>query len=79
VDLTVHSVGLGGGAESTFSQEQCIRPTQSGQRERLSRKGTARRKRTRGICGLAWKAYVSCVSGFSYRVYIDSNCRDSQI
>jgi hypothetical protein len=31
------------------------------------------------ICGLAREAYVSCVSGFPYRVYIDSNRCDSQI
>jgi hypothetical protein len=31
------------------------------------------------IYGLAQEAYVSCVSGFPYRVYIDSNRRDSQI
>jgi hypothetical protein len=31
------------------------------------------------VRGLAWEAYVLCVSGFPYRVYIDSNYRDSQI
>jgi hypothetical protein len=33
-------------------------------RERLPRTGTARRKRTLGIRGLAWEAYVSCWLGF---------------
>jgi hypothetical protein len=28
--------------------------------ERLPRMGTARRKHTRGVCGLAWEAYVAC-------------------
>jgi hypothetical protein len=32
--------------------------------ERLPRTWTARRKRTCGICRLAWEAYVSCVLGF---------------
>jgi hypothetical protein len=29
-------------------------------RERLPRTGTTHRKRTPGVCGLAWKVYVSC-------------------
>jgi hypothetical protein len=41
-----HSVGLRGGVGSTFSQEQLIYPTLLGQRERLPRTGTVRRKRT---------------------------------
>jgi hypothetical protein len=41
-----------------------ICPTLLGQRERLSCTGTAHKKRTSGVCGLAWKAYVACVSGF---------------
>jgi hypothetical protein len=32
--------------------------------ERLSRTGTARRKRTLGVRGLEWEAYVACCSGF---------------
>jgi hypothetical protein len=59
-----HSVGLRGGVGSTFSQERCIRPTLLMTRERLPRMGTARRKRTPGICGLVWEAYVSCWSDF---------------
>jgi hypothetical protein len=32
--------------------------------ERLSRMGTTRRKRTPGVRGLEWEAYVVCWSGF---------------
>jgi hypothetical protein len=32
--------------------------------ERLSGTGTARRKRTPGVRGLEWEAYVSCWSDF---------------
>jgi hypothetical protein len=32
-----------------------------GASERLSRTGTARRKRTPGVCGLEWEAYVGQV------------------
>jgi hypothetical protein len=35
-----------------------------GASERLSRTGTARRKRTPSVCGLEWKAYMACWSGF---------------
>jgi hypothetical protein len=35
-----------------------------GASERLSRTGTARRKRTLGVRGLEWEAYVTCWSGF---------------
>jgi hypothetical protein len=58
-----HLAGLRGGVGSTFSQEQCIRPTMLMTHERLPRMGTARRMRTLGVHGLAWKAYVSCWSG----------------
>jgi hypothetical protein len=58
--LVNHLVGLKGGVGSTFSWEQCIRPTLLGQHERLPHTGTARRKCTRGIRRLAWEAYVSC-------------------
>jgi hypothetical protein len=74
-----HSTRLRGGLGSTFSQEQCIRPTLFGQHERLLHTGTARWKRTSGICGLTREGYVSCVSDFSYRMYINSNHRDSHI
>jgi hypothetical protein len=36
----------------------------SASHERLPRTGTARRKRTSGIRGLAWEVYVLCWSGF---------------
>jgi hypothetical protein len=45
----------------------------------LPHTGTTRSKRTCGICELICKAYMPCVSGFPYRVYIDSNRRGSQI
>jgi hypothetical protein len=35
-----------------------------GASERLSRTGTARRKRTPGVHGLEWEAYVACWSDF---------------
>jgi hypothetical protein len=64
VGLADHSAGLRGGVGSTFSQEQCIRPTLWMTCERLPHTGIARRKRTPVVCGLAWEAYVSCWSGF---------------
>jgi hypothetical protein len=36
-----------------------------GASERLSRTGTAHRKRTPGVHELEWKAYVACWLGFS--------------
>jgi hypothetical protein len=50
-----------------------VRSTLLGQHERLPRIRTVRRKPTGGVCGPAQEAYVSCVSGFPCRVYIDSN------
>jgi hypothetical protein len=35
-----------------------------GASERLSRTGTAHKKRTPGVRGLEWEAYVACYSGF---------------
>jgi hypothetical protein len=35
-----------------------------GASERLSRMGTARRKRMSGVRGLEWEAYMVCWSGF---------------
>jgi hypothetical protein len=46
------------------SREQWAYSTLSMTRERLPRTGTARRKRTPGVRGLAWEAYVTCWSGF---------------
>jgi hypothetical protein len=62
-----------------FQGSISIRPTLLGQRERLPHTGTTNRKRMSGVCGLAQKAYVLCVSSFPYRVYIDLNHRDSRI
>jgi hypothetical protein len=46
--------------------------------KRLPHMGTAHRKHTTGIHGLAREAYVSCVSGFfNCRVYINLNRRNS--
>jgi hypothetical protein len=50
------------GALSLGSSGIC--PNLSVHRERLPRMGTARRKHTPGVRGLAWEAYVSCWSGF---------------
>jgi hypothetical protein len=41
--------------------------------------GTTCGKRTCGVRGPAQEVYVSCVSGFVCRVYINSNHRDSRI
>jgi hypothetical protein len=48
-------------------------------RERLPGTGTARRKCMSDIRGLAQKAYMSFVSGFPCRVYIDLNHHNSRI
>jgi hypothetical protein len=73
------SARLRGGVRSTFSREQLIYPTLLSQCERLPRTGNNRWKHMSGVRGLTWEAYVSCVSGFPYGVYIDSNRRDFQI
>jgi hypothetical protein len=62
-----------------FLMSSKVRLTLFGQCERLSCTGTGSRKHTSEVHGLAWKAYVSCVSCFPYRVYIDLNHRDSRI
>jgi hypothetical protein len=62
-----------------FLRSSRIHLTLLGQCERLPHKGTVRRKRMCGVRGLAWKAYVSCVSGFPCRVYIDLNRHSSRI
>jgi hypothetical protein len=41
-----------------------VRPTLLMASERLPHTWTAYRKHTCGVRGLAWKVYVSCVSGF---------------
>jgi hypothetical protein len=45
----------------------------------LPHMGTTHRKCTSGVHGLAREAYVSCVSGFPCRAYINSYHRDPQI
>jgi hypothetical protein len=59
-----HPAGLRGGVGSIFSHEQCIRPTLSMTHEGLLCTGTAHRKRTSGVRGLTWEAYMSYWSGF---------------
>jgi hypothetical protein len=49
---------------SSSSQEQWDCSTLSMTRERLPRIGTAHRKHTPSVRGLAWEAYVVCWSGF---------------
>jgi hypothetical protein len=49
---------------SPSSREQWACSTLSMTRERLPRMGTTRRKRTPGVRGQAWEAYVTCWSGF---------------
>jgi hypothetical protein len=49
---------------SPSSREQWAYSTLLMTRERLPHTGTARRKRTSGVRGLAWEAYVMCWSGF---------------
>jgi hypothetical protein len=46
--------------ESLFLGSSEIRPTLLGQLQRLLRIGTTRRKRTLGVRGLVWGAYVLC-------------------
>jgi hypothetical protein len=59
-----HSAGLGDVSGALFLGSSRIRPMLLMACERLPCMWTARRKRTRGIRGLVWEAYVSCVSGF---------------
>jgi hypothetical protein len=47
-----------------FLGSSSIRPTLLTTYKRLSRTETTHRKRTPDVCGLAWKAYVLCWSGF---------------
>jgi hypothetical protein len=60
-----HSAGLRVVSAALFLGSSRVRPMLLVACERLPRTGTARRKRMSGIHGLAWKAYVSCWSGFS--------------
>jgi hypothetical protein len=59
-----HSSGLGVVSGALFLGSSRVRPTLLVACERLPHTGTAYRKRTPGVCGLEWEAYVSCWSGF---------------
>jgi hypothetical protein len=62
-----------------FLESGRVRPTLLSQCERLPHTGTAYGKHTYGVRGPDQEAYVSCVSSFPCRVYIDSNHHDSQM
>jgi hypothetical protein len=59
-----HSARLGVVSGALFLDSSWVRPTLLVACERLSRTGTTRMKRTSGVRGLAWEAYVSCRLGF---------------
>jgi hypothetical protein len=59
-----HSARLGVVSGAIFLRSSRVHSTLLIACERLPRMWTAYRKRMRGIRGLAWEAYVSCVSGF---------------
>jgi hypothetical protein len=61
---TDHSVEMGIVSGALFLMSSRVRPTLLVPCERLPCTGTALRKRTPGVRGLAWEAYVSCWSGF---------------
>jgi hypothetical protein len=60
VGPTDHSAGLGVVLEALFLGSSRVCPMLLMACKRLPRTGTARRKRMRGVCGLAREAYVSC-------------------
>jgi hypothetical protein len=59
-----HSAGLGVMSRALFLGSSRVRPMLLVAYKRLPRMRTAHRKRTPGVRGLAWEAYVSCWSGF---------------
>jgi hypothetical protein len=59
-----HSAGLGVVFGAHFLRSSRVHPTLLMAYERLPHMGTAYRKCTLGVRGLAWEAYVSCWSGF---------------
>jgi hypothetical protein len=61
-DRSASVLGIVSGA--LFLISSMVYPTLLMASERLPRTSTTHRKRMCSICGLAWKAYVSCVSGF---------------
>jgi hypothetical protein len=59
-----HLAELGVMSRALFLGSSRVHPTLLMAAEMLPRTWTARRKRARGVRGLTWEAYVSCVSGF---------------
>jgi hypothetical protein len=59
-----HLAGLGVVSGALFLGSSRVCPTLLVACERLPRMGIAHRKRTLGLRGLAWEAYVSCWLGF---------------
>jgi hypothetical protein len=59
-----HSAGLGVIWGALFLESSRVCPMLLVAYKRLPRMETAHRKRTSGVRGLAWEAYVSCWSGF---------------
>jgi hypothetical protein len=59
-----HSTGLGVVSGALFLGSSRVRLTPLMACERLRHTWTTHRKRTRGVRGLVWEAYMSCVSGF---------------
>jgi hypothetical protein len=60
-----HSAGLRVVLGALFLESSMVCPTLLRACKRLSHTETARRKRTSGVRGLPWEAYVSCWSEFS--------------
>jgi hypothetical protein len=59
-----HSAGLRVMSGALFLGSSRVRPMLLVAYKRLPRMGTTHRKRTPGVHGLAWEAYVPCWSGF---------------
>jgi hypothetical protein len=74
-----HSAGLRGGVGSTFSREQCIRPTLLMTRERLLYLDHVAYVWSRVIRGPSVESVWHIGWVFPCRVYIDSNRCDSMI
>jgi hypothetical protein len=58
------SVRLGVVSGALFLRSSMVRPMLWMAYKRLPRMWTACRKHALGVCGLAWEAYMSCVSSF---------------
>jgi hypothetical protein len=59
-----HSVRLGVVSGALFLGSNRVRSTLLMACKRLPRAWTVRKKHTQGVHGLAWEAYMLCVSGF---------------